>query len=1507
MAERHMRDDPSTNNSGPPRENADVFDITINRSLRMRSDDQADLPMPLDDDGFLDDAIGTFDSIDTAQPGDLLTTLAACEAQVMLILGEPGLGKSMVLSQVAEILRSQCRTVVNIDGADLTEESFDQEIRDALFVLGPTEGKAATPSVSLIVDSLDESPLISRLPRRLLGSLETSVRPSLQLVLGCRTADVPADLIPTLRKLFKGTPLVVDLTPLRRSQAISLASSAGVDGMSLVATAIARGAGSMAAAPLTLGLLVREYAEKGGLDSPPRELFERGICALLETTSTPSVSSLDQRRAVAERIAAITLLTGKRTIFVGRNADATPHDLRDSQVADGTEMTPGGGHFAVTPAHVRETIATALFGGRGPDRVAFVHASQAAFLAACFLARQEPPLPREQLRSLLLVAAPDGAESVPTSLREVGAWLAAMSPAVGDWLARVDPESLVGHESYLDSPQLRSLVVESLLDRASEFELGNRYWFRGLHLAHPQLADQIVETLAPFDRQPVDYPEFARCRVALRLAEHAQSAELTVRLLEIARSQGWNAHLGSLAVEALLNADGIDSQLRDLLRSLDDREYARRRDSDDEMRGHLLVGLWPGRVALPDVLMSLRPRQSELFGSYWRFLREFPQRLTDNDLPEVMRWAASSAGEVEDTPRSGDKIDLSEEPIGRVDSMLTEALVGRALKSSQAVELLREAARLTWPRLDRYDHPGVPEALDEHQSGKSAHLLRRAFVEAMVRERPVADLDRADVWHLASYWRGRRDALGQDEPTRSRLVDSADFGWATERQRETAAADPLLSNGLAQLGALLFNASDPGHVEIAWNARDTPLWTHISHWFDAVDLGSPLAERLRETASFTADQDMENPDHAEHVVALRSDVLAHYEAAVAGETDHFWRLAHLLQFEPDSTRLVGHPFHDRVLELPGAAALPASAQGPLTDAALQFLITEHDYADDWLGSDRYDRRGWAGYLALALLDEVGSLGLVPKECWARWCGAILWFWTSENGGGDPDLKGRLLSCASADACDRVATLFMQFVRGELRRGGMASEVESFPAPSVLAIKATWIEITRETRNALLSSETPLPGDGDRSGPVRIPSEEGARSNARFTLELLVSRLAKGAPIEAERLVLEWLGDADNTESLGLAARAAAQLIAEHPTAWQRVGPVAQTCIDNGRAVALALSNDRCHPALESVADESELIALHQWLATLYPPEHDPPDLLGARWVSPEAHTIHWRDDVLSTIADRATERGFLALAQLRDTYPTRTVVLSNLIRARIAMFGSAWSPPSPADFQGLITDHRRRLVRSAEELGLLILEAVHEIQGDLARTGQLLWDQVAERGATPLWRPKPEAALSAFVAHELRLRLVGRGVAVNQEVLVKPTDAKGSGLQPDILIEAVATRSPSYGPGTFRVAAELKGSWHDDVLTAQDDQLASQYLPETNTKVGLYIVGWYPLDQWDRNDGPRKKAQRHKSAEALGAALLEQANELRARRAVVVTPVVLTIPAPALDNHAQLGGGRFHD
>jgi hypothetical protein len=140
-------------------------------------------------------------------------------------------------------------------------------------------------------------------------------------------------------------------------------------------------------------------------------------------------------------------------------------DVREDSFVGGRELA-GGAPFDVTRPFVLETRKTALFAARGESRVAFRHGSISAYLAARYIVTRD--MGRDQLESLLLVAAPDESRSIPPPLRETAAWLASLSPVHADWLARVDPESLVAHSRLLYVPEVRRAVVAALIERAPE-------------------------------------------------------------------------------------------------------------------------------------------------------------------------------------------------------------------------------------------------------------------------------------------------------------------------------------------------------------------------------------------------------------------------------------------------------------------------------------------------------------------------------------------------------------------------------------------------------------------------------------------------------------------------------------------------------------------------------------------------------------------------------------------------------------------------------------------------------------------------------------------------------------------------------------------------------------------------------------------------------------------------------------------------------------------------------
>jgi hypothetical protein len=279
-------------------------------------------------------------------------------------------------------------------------------------------------------------------------------------------------------------------------------------------------------------------------------------------------------------------------------------------------------------------------------------------------------------------------------------------------------------------------------------------------------------------------------------------------------------------------------------------------------------------------------------------------------------------------------------------------------------------------------------------------------------------------------------------------------------------------------------------------------------------------------------------------------------------------------------------------------------------------------------------------------------------------------------------------------------------------------------------------------------------------------------------------------------------------------------------------------------------------------------------------------------MGPEDEAREWRNGILQVLSTHGTEQAVVTLAELSRQHPERLIITSNLLRARSSVFASAWSPPLPDELAALFEDASRRLVRSEGELADLVLEVLAAISRDLPGHGELLWDRLPKRvlpedsGLKDAWLPKPEAALSAYVAHELSIRIDRRGLAVNREVLVLPTDAYGAGDRTDILVQATMRHDQFRGstPDRLAVVIEVKGPWNEDLMTDQRQQLAQRYLPEAQTSNGIYLVGWYPLDLWtDEKDYRRSRVARFDRSQLL-ADLQTQAISIRVDLSMRTTP-----------------------
>ncbi len=311
-----------------------------------------ELPFPVDADGFLSAGwlLPTW-PVEALSAGMLVTPEVAARGGPLVLLGEPGVGKTTVFAGLAaglaaiEDVPDGAPALLWVDGGQLTDVSFAELLGARLAALpghGVVTGVSAAvpdaasaqgagPAVALtvVLDQLDESTMLPRVGGALSRALTGRDTSQVRLLLGCRTADYPSTLTEELRRLF-GRCVLADLAPLTLAQAEELASSAGVDGVALVEAAVARGAGALASVPLTLELLVRVYREHGHLEGSPRDLFARGVRLLVaepdesrwQDAEVPGSS--DQRLVVAGRVAAGLLLSGRRTSSSPTGSPPTP-------------------------------------------------------------------------------------------------------------------------------------------------------------------------------------------------------------------------------------------------------------------------------------------------------------------------------------------------------------------------------------------------------------------------------------------------------------------------------------------------------------------------------------------------------------------------------------------------------------------------------------------------------------------------------------------------------------------------------------------------------------------------------------------------------------------------------------------------------------------------------------------------------------------------------------------------------------------------------------------------------------------------------------------------------------------------------------------------------------------------------------------------------------------------------------------------------------------------------
>ena len=574
---------------------------------------------------------------------DLVSLEAIADVPCLVLLGEPGSGKSQELENLkalteskicgsSQILDLNLRSCVNLKEDLFKDEAFTNWLEDSyhlyLFLDSLDEGLLSIPTLAAgLVDELKKAKYQNQINR-------------LHLRLACRTFVFPEILEEGLEDLWqKANFAIYELASLRRIDIIKAAEVEDFSSNDFLKEIDQKSLVPLASKPITLKFLLNTYRRHNGQFLPDQKLHELYLegCKLLceEVNASRHASDRtgnfdsDQRLIVAARIAAVTIFANRFAVWAGVDQGRVPaEDVLLQRLCFGCEKA-NGREFEIAKEVIKEVLDTGLFSSRGLHRMGWAHQTYAEFLAAWYLTQNEMSL--EQTTKLIFSSEDPDHKLIP-QLHETAAWLASMKSGVLQEIVKTDPDILLQTDVPTDA-EIKASIVENLLTQYEEGKLFDRDRNNYCHYAklkHPGLVEQLRPYICDSSKQ-VDARD-----LAIDIAEVCEVSELQDELAKLSLDSAQSIYLRVSAAKVICSVGDATTRLK--LKPLAIEQLPE--DEDDRLKGCALKAIWSDHLTATELFSSLtRPKKRKLIGSYHIFTEyELVPKLQPKDLVIALDW-----------------------------------------------------------------------------------------------------------------------------------------------------------------------------------------------------------------------------------------------------------------------------------------------------------------------------------------------------------------------------------------------------------------------------------------------------------------------------------------------------------------------------------------------------------------------------------------------------------------------------------------------------------------------------------------------------------------------------------------------------------------------------------------------------------------------------------------------------------------------------------------------------
>lgn len=927
----------------------------------------------------------------TSTNPDVLTSEHVLSARCLVLLGEPGMGKSYAARHLAEAERTAGPPVVEFNLGRLTTEALLE--RGAFESEQVRAWRGTDAELCLYLDSFDEAATqFTALPDLFMHYVENWPIDRLKLRVVCRSAEWPLSTSRFLERLFEESMSSVELLPLRRIDAKALIASPRAE--QLLTAIEEAGLVPLAARPLTLRLIARGFDPDVGLPQRPAEIYERGLLTLCEEANderrqrqnTHELTPWQTLRHAAE-VAAVSVMAGKGSIWTGSVAGETAGHVTESDLA--AIQASAGDHSEVAGAVFRRLTRTGLLTRLSADSFGWAHATFTNFLAARWI--HSSGLSNKQVASLL--TSSDG--RVFPQLGHIAGWLVALAPRDYRWLVEADPESfLLGTD--IPDESLREAAVNAILGLARQGKLFHDYNRQLGGLAHSRLPEQLAEALLDQDAEVR--------RIAIDITRACVVTRVAPELIEIAIDTEKTA---SERTSAIMTADQIQGEPRTLDFSAILTEQIDGELERSELVGAALLASWPQSVSAAEAFsaLSFRPPKN-LVGLHSSFVHQFAHGLALDDLEPGISWLQT----IEDEAGNDWKRPLA-------DAVTFLALTNPSHRSAHQYAL-RRAREL----LQNYE-PIFANSSERRLDDECRQLIALELL-----------CDEGDELAFAIVSIGGNRDRG--------ILDTGDFGWLIWAFGPTSG---VLRSNLQRVIRFLFNVNIPSHIDalLALPPEHDVIVEVLDYWFNSVAIDSEQARRERERWSrVTSHSDRDGAETANNDAEVNERIANLAAQACSGDSQAFWVGCRLITVPPRS-QYYSDEWKADLSEHPRWMELPSETQQLVIRGSARYLAEGSCEPGEWVGKNLNYYPAVAGFRALVLLHrfEPERLSELSAKAWLEWAPIIV-TWTAY----DPEtraIKRRLIAFAAPYAADEMRSVLLATARASWTKNETARLNDEF--------------------------------------------------------------------------------------------------------------------------------------------------------------------------------------------------------------------------------------------------------------------------------------------------------------------------------------------------------------------------------------------------------------------------------------------------------------------------------